>query len=71
MPTYPKSKGDLATPVGNLVCESLNRKTGNSLPVNHNSHPSLGSGNATINGPATSSIVPKGSIGSGGFKEVK
>lgn len=70
MPSYPKTKGDIATPVGSTVVSSLDRKTGNSLPVNHNIHPSLGTGGTSINGPAADSIVPKGSV-KGGFKEQK
>lgn len=70
MPTYPKTDGDISSPVGRKVVDSLTRKTGNSLPVNHNEHPQLGNMGTTIKSPMADSIVPKGSI-KGGFKEQK
>jgi hypothetical protein len=68
MPTYGKTDGDISSPVGKKVVDSLTRKTGNSLPVRHNEHPNFGAGGSNIKGPATDSIVPKGSI-KGGFKQ--
>lgn len=67
---YGATNGEISSPVGKQVVDSLTRKTGNSLPVRHNEHPSLGTGGTTITGPMQDSIVPKGSI-SGGFKEQK
>lgn len=69
--TYSPTNGEIASPTGKQVVDSLVRKTGNSLPTNHNLHPSLGTGGTTINGPAQDSIVPSGSVGKGGFKEQK
>jgi hypothetical protein len=69
--SYSATNGEIASPVGKGIVDSLTRKTGNSLPTNHNNHPSLRGGSAQINGPATDSIVPSGSVGSGGFKEQK
>jgi hypothetical protein len=57
---YGKTNGDISSPVGTKVVESLTRKTGNSLPVNHNVHADLGGGKTTINGPATDGIVKSG-----------
>lgn len=68
---YKATNGEIASPAGKMVVDSLTRKTGNSLPTNHNNHPSLGSGSAPIKGPATDSIVPPNSVGKGGFKEQK
>jgi len=66
--TYNKTNGDIASPVGKTVVDKLTRKTGNSLPVNHNEHTSLGKGSSNIKSPAQGSIVPPGSI-KGEFKQ--
>lgn len=68
--SYGKTNGEISSPVGKRVVDSLTNKTGNSLPVRHNEHPTLSGGSASINTPASDSIVPKGSI-KGGFKEQK
>jgi len=65
--SYGKTNGDISSPVGSLVVDSLKRSTGNSLPVRHNEHPGLGSGSAPIKSPLTDTIVPSGSVGKGGF----
>jgi hypothetical protein len=58
--SYSGGKGDIASPVGKRVVDSLTRKGGNSLPVRHNEHP-LGtpSGSSIIKSPVTDSIVTR------------
>ena len=68
--TYGATHGEIASPANKGVVGSLDRKTGNSLPVRHNVHENFGTGGTKIHGPASDSIVPKGSI-KGGFKEQK
>lgn len=59
MGTYKANKGPIASPATDSVVKELRRKTGDSLPVNHNMKVNLPTpgGSRQITGPATDSIV--------------
>ncbi len=65
---YGKTNGDISSPVGKQVVDSLTRKSGNSLPTNHNKHIDVGGGKTMISGPSTDGIV-KSDFGKGSSYE--